>query len=241
VWQRGDVLVVPTTGTIYRCDEIAADPIGPNTNLGYYTNFVNLLDLCAIAVPTGFRADGLPAGVTLIAPAFADSLLCGLGHELHAAARVPLGATKFPLPAAAAAPAPGGDDNTVVLAVVGAHLSGLPLNHEIVSRGARLIGAARTTAQYRLYALPRTIPPKPGLVGVANGAAIEVELWQMPLTEFGSLVAGIPPPLGIGTITLEDGREVKGFLCEGRATCGARDISSFGGWRNFLASASAPS
>ena len=241
VWRHAELLVVPTTGTIYRRDEIAANPVDLNTNLGYYTNFVNLLDLCAIAVPTGFRADGLPAGVTLIAPAFGDSLLCGLGHELHAAARVPMGATKFPLPAAAAAP--GGGNDTVVLAVVGAHLSGLPLNHEIVSRGARLIGVARTTAQYRLYALPRAIPPKPGLVGVADGAgvAIEVELWQMPVTEFGSLVASIPAPLGIGTITLEDGREVKGFLCESRVTSGARYISSFGGWRKFLASATAPS
>ncbi len=242
VWQHADVLVVPTTGTIYRSDEIMADPVGLNANLGYYTNFVNLLDLCAIAVPTGFRADGLPAGMTLIAPAFADSALCGLGHELHAAARVPMGATKFPLPATVV-PAPGGGNNTVILAVVGAHLSGLPLNHEIVSRGARLIGAARTTAQYRLFALPQSSPPKPGLIGVADGAgaAIEVELWQMPVTEFGSLVAGIPAPLGIGTITLEDGREVKSFLCESRATSGARDISSFGGWRNFLASVSAPS
>ena len=241
VWQHVDVMVVPATGTIYRSDEIAADPIGLNTKLGYYTNFVNLLDLSALAVPTGFRADGLPAGVTLIAPAFADSLLCGLGHELHAAARVPLGATKFPLPAGK--PAPGREDHTVVLAVVGAHLSGLPLNHEIVSRGARLMGAARTAAQYRLYALPHTTPPKPGLLGIADGdgAAIEVELWQMPAAEFGSFVAGIPAPLGIGTITLDDGREVKGFLCESRATSGARDISSFGGWRNYLASASAPS
>ncbi len=241
VWQHAEVLVVPTAGTIYRVEQVASDPVELNTNLGYYMNFVNLLDLCAVAVPTGFRADGLPAGVTLNAPAFNDSALCDLGHELHAAARVPMGATKFPLPATSAATARSAGSDTVTLAVAGAHLSGLPLNHEIVSRGARLIGAARTTTRYRLYALPSTTPPKPGLVGVADGAAIEVELWQMPVAGFGSLVAGIPAPLGIGTITLEDGREVKGFLCESHATSGARDISSFGGWRNFLASASTPS
>ena len=235
VWERIDVLAVPTTGTIYTHEEIAAEPLAHNTRLGYYTNFVNLLDLAAIALPGSFRDDGLPAGVSLIAPSCSDAALAVLGERFHRASGLPLGATGFLQPAArphAAAEAA----SVVTLAVVGAHLSGLPLNHQLTDRGARLLGVATTAKSYRLYALPGTQPAKPGLVRVAaaDGAAIEVELWSLPVAAFGSFVAGISAPLGIGTITLDDGSEVKGFLCESCAVAGAQDISAYGGWRNYL-------
>jgi allophanate hydrolase len=234
-----DALAVPTSPTIYTQAQVAADPIRLNTHLGHYTNFVNLLDLAAIAVPTGFRADGLPAGVTLIGPALADYTLARLADRLHRASESRLGATPFTLPDAApvdTAPC----ENTVALAVVGAHLSGMPLNHQLTSRGARLLESCATSTQYRLYALPGTTPPKPGLarVGAAQGAAIEVELWSVPVEAFGSFVAEVPPPLAIGSVTLADGRTVKGFVCEGYALDGARDISRYGGWRSYLAQCS---
>ena len=235
-WQKMDVMAVPTSGTIYTHAEIAAAPVERNTNLGYYTNFVNLLDLCALAVPGAFRGDDLPAGVTLIAAANHDHALSAIGSRLHCASAVRLGATPFALPAQAAAAAVA-QPQEIVLAVVGAHLSGLPLNHQLTSRGARLLEATQTTAAYRLYALPGTVPPKPGLVRVgAGGVAVAVELWALSPAAFGAFVAEVPSPLAIGTLTLADGRSVKGFLCEACAVEGAQDISSFGGWRAFLAS-----
>ncbi|HEX2827032.1 MAG TPA: allophanate hydrolase [Burkholderiales bacterium] len=234
-----DALAVPTAPTIYTHAQVEAEPIRLNTNLGWYTNFVNLLDLAAIAVPTGFRADGLPAGVTLIGPALEDYTLSRLADRLHRASETRLGATRFTLPDAA----PGDTaprKRAVALAVVGAHLSGMPLNHQLTLRGARLIESCATSAQYRLYALPGTTPPKPGLarVGSERGAAIEVELWSVPVEAFGSFVADVPPPLAIGSVTLADGRTVKGFVCEGYALDGARDISGYGGWRNYVAQSS---
>ena len=237
VWDEIDVMAVPTAGTIYTHEEIAAEPIAHNTRLGYYTNFVNLLDLAAIAVPGGFRDDGLPAGITLIAPACTESSLLALGGQFHGAAGVPLGATGFTMPPDNAMPSDPAEPG-VTLAVVGAHLSDLPLNHELTSRGARLVATTATAKSYRLYALTGTHPAKPGLVrtGDAGGAEIEVELWSLPVAAFGSFVAGVPPPLGIGTITLRDGRQVKGFVCESYAVAQAQDISSYGGWRKYLAS-----
>jgi len=232
-WSKMDVLVVPTSGTIYTHAQIAEAPLERNTHLGHYTNFVNLLDLCALAVPGPFRADGLPAGVTLIAESHADHFLSAIGSRFHRASRVPMGATTF-LPPAPQAISPA--TNEVLLAVVGAHLSGLPLNHQLTSRGARLMQTAATAPAYRLYALPGTVPPKPGLVRVSgDGASIEVELWRMTPSAFGGLVAEVPPPLVIGTVTLADGRQVKGFLCESCAVPEAQDISAFGGWRAYLA------
>ena len=235
-WAHMDVLAVPTTGTIYTLDEVAAEPLKLNSNLGHYTNFVNLFDLVAIAAPGGFREDGLPAGITLIAPALEDITLAQLAARFQRAAASKLGATPFALPDYPAESAPL-DDRQVLIAVVGAHLSGMPLNRELTSRGARLIEACTSAAQYRLYALPETRPPKPGLERVENssGVAIDMELWSVPTDAFGSFVAAVPPPLAIGTVTLADGRAVKGFVCEGYALAGARDISSFGGWRNYLA------
>ncbi|MBM3343110.1 MAG: allophanate hydrolase [Betaproteobacteria bacterium] len=235
IWRDIDVLAVPTSGTIYTLAQVEAAPLQTNTNLGYYTNFVNLLDYCALAVPSVFRADGLPAGVTLIARAHQDTAMAELGARLHRAAAMPLGATGFALPAAAPSATPTASDE-ILLAVVGAHLSGLPLNHQLTSRGARLVEATQTAADYKLYALPYAEPPKPGLVRVAmGGAPIVVEVWALTLAALGAFMAEIPPPLGIGTLTLADGRKVKGFLCEAYAVAGARDITALGGWRAYLA------
>ncbi len=238
-WTKMDVLAVPTSGTIYTHAQIAAAPIERNTTLGYYTNFANLLDLCALAVPGVFRADGLPAGVTLIAQANADAFLSAIGSRLHRASAHTLGATRFKLPAPTSQSLPRASDE-IVLAVVGAHLSGLPLNHQLTSRGARLLQTTVTASAYRLYALPGTVPAKPGLVRVGSeGVAIPVELWTLSPAAFGAFVAEVPSPLAIGTLTLADGRAVKGFLCEACAVQGAQDISEFGGWRAYLAAQAA--
>lgn len=233
VWATVDVLLLPTAGTIYRIAEVEADPIGLNANLGRYTNFVNLLDLAAVAVPSGFRSDGLPFGVTLVARALRDRWLAWLGDRYHRATGAKLGATDVALPAAA--PSRPREPETVQVAVVGAHLSGQPLNGQLTERGAALVRTCRTAPLYRLYALPGANPPKPGLVRAAPGASIEVEVWQMPLAGYGSFVAGIPAPLGIGTLELEDGSRVQGFVCEAHATATALDISEYGGWRAWLA------
>ena len=236
VWDRVDILVTPTAGTIYRIAEVEAEPIRTNSNLGHYTNFMNLLDLSAIAVPAGFQSDGLPFGITLIAPAFADEALCALGDAAQRAAVATMGATNNPLPAARteAPPMAGSGGAVIRVAVCGAHMSGLPLNHQLTERGARLVHKGRTAPQYRFYALTEFSPPRPGLVRSDAGAAIEVEVWEVPAEAFGSFVDGIPAPLGIGTVALEDGSQVKGFLCEAHATRSARDISALGSWRSFI-------
>ncbi|HUN68068.1 MAG TPA: allophanate hydrolase [Burkholderiales bacterium] len=232
VWDNVDILVTPTAGTIYRIAEVEADPIFTNSNLGYYTNFLNLLDLAAIAVPAGFQGNGLPFGITLVAPAFADDALCALGDAAHRAAATGMGATRKPLPLAQ--PLAEADPASIRIAVCGAHMSGLPLNFQLVERGARLACKCRTAPQYRFYALTEFSPARPGLVRAPEGASIEVEVWEMPAGGFASFVAGIPPPLCIGTVLLEDGSQVKGFLCEAHAVRSARDISSLGSWRQFV-------
>jgi allophanate hydrolase len=238
-WAKMDVLLLPTTGTTYTIEELLADPVRLNSNLGLYTNFVNLMDLSAIAVPAGFRGNGpkkgLPFGITLIGRAFADGALAALADRFHRAQALPIGATGQ-LPEGPAlemdAPVPG----TVRLAVVGAHLTGQPLNHQLIGRQARLVGTARTAAGYRLYALAGTSPAKPGLVRDPDGAGgIELEIWELTEAAFGSFVAEVPPPMAIGTVTLEDGGTVKGFLCEPIALAGAEDITAHGGWRRWLA------
>ncbi len=222
VLQGIDCLAVPTVPRVYTVAELEADPIALNSNLGTYTNFVNLLDLAAISVPVGTRSDGLPSSLTLVGRAGTDGYLAGIAASLH-------GET---LSAPAAAPA-----GRIEIAVVGAHLSGLPLNGDLTGAGGTLLRTTETTADYRLFALPDTTPPKPGLVRVAagQGAPIAVEVWSLEPAAFGSFVAGIPAPLGIGTLALADGSSVKGFLAEAAATTGARDISGFGGWRAYLA------
>lgn len=236
VWDTVDIVMTPTAGTIYRIAEVEADPIRLNSNLGYYTNFLNLLDLCAIAVPAGFQRDGLPFGVTLVAPPFRDGALCVLGDIAQRAAVTTMGATRRELPAPRPVRSVVADDaeRSIRVAVCGAHMAGLPLNHQLTERGGRLARVCRTAPQYRLYALTDFAPPRPGLVRSDRGAAIAVEVWELPAERFGSFVDGIPAPLCIGTVMLEDGREVRGFLCEAYATQGARDITELGGWRAFV-------
>ena len=212
-WDAADVLVVPGAPTIYTRAEMAADPVALNARLGLYTNFVNLLDLAAITLPAGFRPDGLPFGITLIGPAFSDRALAALGARF-------LGEGEIAIPA-----------TTVRVAVVGAHLSGMPLNGQLVERAAKLVRRARTSSSYRLYDLA---DGRPGLINDGHGDRIEVEVWEMPHAGFGSFVAQIPPPLGIGTLALEDGEQVKGFVCEAYAVAGKQDITIAGGWRKYL-------
>jgi allophanate hydrolase len=238
-WAKIDILLLPTAGTTYTIAQMLADPVALNANLGTYTNFVNLMDLAALSLPAGFRSDGIPFGVTLIGPALSDGMLASIGDALHRSlpdAR--LGATSVPLSSTQPLTVPTKSAKSakpVKVAVVGAHLSGQPLNGQLVERNAKLIETARTGPGYRLYALANTSPAKPGLVFDGSGAgAIEVEVWEMDEQAFGSFVALIPAPLSIGAVTLADGRTVKGFLCEGHATRGAEDITAFGGWRAWL-------
>jgi len=233
-WQTMDVLITPTAGRQYTIAELLADPVRLNTALGYYTNFVNLLDLAAIAVPAGLQADGLAFGVTLTAPAWHDTALCALADALHRAQDLPLGALARRLSATPKLAPDAAADSFVRVAVCGAHMSGLPLNNQLTERGGRPLRSCRTAAHYRLFALPGGPPQRPGLLRAETGQSIEVEVWKMPVAAFGSFVAGIPAPLTIGNVELEDGEQVKGFLCEAHATAGARDISEFGGWRHYL-------
>ena len=221
-WGTMDLLVLPTTGTIYTHDQVASDPVKMNTHLGYYTNFVNLMDLAAVAAPAGFRSNGLPFGISFIGPSFSDEALLAVAHRY-------LGA-KSPL----LVRSPG----CVELAVVGAHLTGQPLNSQLTQRGALLKKTCRTAPGYRLYALAGARPPKPGLArdDQFQGPGIEVEVWTIPEYRFGSFVVEIAEPLGIGNVTLESGELVKGFICEPYALANATEITHFGSWRNFLAS-----
>jgi allophanate hydrolase len=232
-WQGIDILLLPTSPTIFRVSEVMADPVRLNSVLGTYTNFVNLLDYAAIAIPAGFRVNGLPAGVTLIGPAFSDHDLAVLASRLHEAASCGYGRTRDAAVRAMATSPPAG---SVILAVAGAHLSGLVLNHQLLELGATLSETASTAADYRLLALPGTSPPKPGLVRTPGfaGPGIEVELWRMDEAALGRFVASLPPPMGIGKVVLADGRVLPGFLCEACALEGAEDITRYGGWRNYL-------
>ncbi len=235
-WKRMDVMVLPTAGTTYKIGDMLADPIRLNSNLGAYTNFVNLLDLSALAVPAGFREDGIPFGVTIIGRAFDDGKLATIGDAVHRALLdAKLGATETALSDTMRVAVRPAKKTTVQVAVVGAHLAGQPLNSQLTERDAIFRETSRTAAGYRLYALPGTTPRKPGLVYEGSGpGAIEVEIWEMDDAAFGSFVALIPAPLGMGTLVLEDGSRVKGFLCESHATVGAEDITGFGGWRAWL-------
>jgi len=226
-----DGLLVPTAPCLPTIEAVLGDPIALNFRLGRYTDFVNLLDWSAIALPAELRTDGLPAGITLIAPGWHEARLLEFGRIWQAAAPWRLGNSRRIVPAPAPPAAPEG---CVTVAVVGAHLSGMPLNSQLTERGAVLLERTQTSTAYRLYALPGTQPPKPGLVRTGAGAPIAVELWAMPLERYGSFVALIPSPLGIGTLELIDGRSVQGFVCEDWAVQGARDITALGGWRAYL-------
>ena len=227
IWDAADVLFLPTVPTIYRLKALKAEPLALNANLGLYTNFVNLLDLSALAVPAGFRADGTGFGVTLVGPAFADRAL------LHLAASY---LETFPMadtpPLDLTPHKPG-----VKLAVVGAHLAGMPLHWQLTSREARLVAATRTAPAYKLYAIANSTPPKPALVHVGDtGSSILIEVYELDVEAFGSFTAEVPAPLAIGTVTLEDGTSVKGFVAEPRALDGATEITHLGGWRAYIAS-----
>ena len=235
VWQAIDVLMLPTAPTTCTVAEMLADPIALNSRFGRYTNFANLMGLAAIAVPGGFGPSGLPAGVTLIGPAFSDDALAPFAAAMHAAAGCGQGRDRTaPVPAP---PLPEVPEGWLPIAVVGAHLTGMPLNPELTGPGGVLLARTTTAPSYRLFALPGTVPPKPGLIHdpAFQGPGIAVELWALPAAAFGAFVARIPAPLGIGKLTLADGRQVSGFLCEAHAVAGAEDISAFGGWRAFRA------
>jgi allophanate hydrolase len=235
IFRQIDVLLVPTAPTAYTVEQVLADPIQLNSRLGTYTNFVNLLDLCALALPASIRPDGIPFGITLLAPGGQDSGLTSLGRVFHAATRLPLGALGLPQPSQAplaASPQP----HEIAIAVVGAHMSGMPLNGELKSFGARFLEAANTAPDYKLYALNASQPARPGMLRVAaDGASVALEIWALPAEGFGRFVASIPSPLSIGSVRLIDGRTVKGFLVEAEGINGAQDVSHFGSWRAVVA------
>ncbi len=237
MWDRIDVLLLPTAPTHYTIEQMQADPVALNRNLGAYTNFVNLLDYAAISVPSAIRPDGLPFGITFVGPCGSDWQLAELGQRYHLATGLTQGATDEPLPAPEAILGLR-KAATVQVAVVGAHLSGMPLNSQLTERGATLLAATETAPDYKFYALPGKVPPKPGLLRVApgTGTGIAVEVWEMPIEHYGSFVALIPAPLGIGTLALADGSSVQGFVCEAQALQGAQDISHHGAWRAYIAS-----
>ena len=225
LWEEVDLLAFPTTGTTYRVAELLVAPIALNSNLGFYTNFVNLLDMAAVAVPAGTRSNGTGFGITLIGPADSD-------HGLLDVADTYLAAADLPAPPALDLE---GKMESVKLAVVGAHLKDMPLHWQLTSRDAVFVGAFETAPTYRLYAIADSVPPKPALVHSGDGAAIKVEVYELDVAAFGSFVAEVPAPLAIGTVTLADGSSVKGFVAESRATTGAQDITDLGGWRAFIA------
>jgi allophanate hydrolase len=230
-----DAMVLPTAPTAYSTAQVQANPIELNSRLGTYTNFVNLLDLCGLALPASMRPDGIPFGITLLAPAGHDAQLASIGRVFHADTKLTMGAKG--LAQAPLAPLSNGASvDEITIAVVGAHLSGMALNGELQVLGGRLLEATTTAPDYKLYALD-TMPPKPGMLRVdaGSGSAIKLELWALSAAAFGKFVAAIPPPLGIGTVRLADGRGVKGFVVEPVAINGARDISAYGGWRAFMA------
>ncbi len=232
-----DALVLPTAPTAYSTAQVLANPIELNSRLGTYTNFVNLLDLCGLALPSEIRPDEIPFGITLLAPAGQDALLASIGRVFQARTKLTLGAKGATMPPLADLDlALTGDE--IPIAVVGAHLSGMALNGELLALGARLLETSSTAPDYRLYALATT-PPKPGMLRVeaGGGSSIELELWALPGAAFARFVAAIPPPLSIGTVRLKDGRGIKGFIVEAADIGSARDISAFGGWRSFVAKA----
>jgi allophanate hydrolase len=224
MWQDIDLLALPTTPTIYRIAEMRAAPVALNSNLGLYTNFVNLLDMAALALPAGFRDNGTGFGITLIAPAWTDRALLDAGEAYLAAADLP-------------PPPPLNIEDrmdTVKLAVVGAHLEGMPLHWQLTSRNARLVTATTTAPTYKLYAMANSTPPKPALIHDVDGAAIKVEVYELDVAAFGSFVVEVPAPLAIGSVALADGSTVKGFVAEPRAITGAQDITALGGWRAYI-------
>lgn len=249
VWDDIDVMLLPTSGSMYTVSEVEADPIRLNSNLGYYTNFVNLLDLAAIAVPAGFADNGRPFGVTLVGPAFGDARLGDIGGVLHRDVGGEMGATGNALPSpeilsggaadgsTGKAPVHKQSDDIVLIAVNGAHMRGLPLNSQLVELGGTFVREDRTAPNYRLYSLDEFTPIRPGMVrcaAPAEGASIALEIWALPSASIGRLLTRIPAPLGLGTLELESGDQVNGFICEAAGSANGTEITDHGGWRAYL-------
>lgn len=231
-WQEMDILLTPTAGTHYRIEQMLGDPIQLNTNLGYYTNFFNLLDLCAFAVPSGFTNNELPFGITLTGPAFSEPELAMIADKFHRNSKTGAGVRRIPV--SCHTPTPSNTNDEILLCVCGAHMENLPLNHQLTGRNATLVKRCKTAPLYQLYALENFDPPRPGMVRMEPGVSLNVEVWRMPAKHLGSFVAGVPAPLGIGTVELEDGQQVNGFICEHYAVQSARNISELGSWRVYL-------
>jgi allophanate hydrolase len=236
-WNIVDFLILPTAPDIFRISEVESDPVALNSRLGLFTNFLNLLDLAAVAAPAGFRPDGLPCGVTFVGQAFSDQSLLALTATYLLSLSPNLGGTRLPHPDTPVAVQEIRSDR-MMIAVVGAHLTGQPLNYQLTEREARFVRTAKTAPSYQLFALPGTSPPKPGLVRIVaeGGVSIDLEIWDLPVAQFGNFLRDVPSPLTIGMIHLSDGRAVKGFLCEEAAVQEAENISIYGGWKAYLKS-----
>jgi allophanate hydrolase len=231
-----DCMLTPTAGTCFSIEQMQAQPVLHNSQLGYYTNFMNLLDLSAIAVPTGMTAKGLPFGITLVAAAFRDRALLSIAKRVHRGSKLKSGASQYELSYANGLSV--GDHEWIDVVVCGAHLMGLPLNWQLTERGATLKAETRTAPVYRMYALPGGPPERPGLIlDEEQGKAIEVEVWSMPASQFGSFVTGIPAPLAIGKVHLSDGSKISGFVCEAYGISDAKEITEYGGWKSYLSKA----
>ncbi len=236
-WQKMDIMCLPTCPTTYTVDAVEADPVALNSRMGLYTNFVNLLDCCGVAVPAGFRGDSLPLGVTLIGPAHTDADLAVISDRLHRSLGGNVGATPWPLSDTVVEKA---NIDVIEVLVVGAHLTGMPLNHQLTDLDAQFVEEVTIAGDYRLFALPDTAPSKPALVRQpgTEGSTIVAEVWRMTPDAYGRFVALIPSPLGIGTVALADGRMIQGFLGEAWAVADAEDVTHFGGWRAYIVSRS---
>ena len=233
-WATCDVIMVPSAPNHPTLEDLKNHPILKNSELGMYTNYVNLMRLCAVAVPAGFTDKGMPFGVTLLAQEGSDSALLKLASQWQILFGLSLGKSNDKA-SLAELTIKTNNENSMEIAVVGAHLQGMPLHSQLTDRNARLVKACKSAKTYRLFALPNTSPPKPGLVkSSSNGAAIDLEVYEMPIGEVGSFLGLIPAPLGLGNIELEDGSWVKGFICEPYAIEGAKDISDLGGWKPYI-------
>lgn len=230
-----DCVMTPTAGTIYRVDEVEADPIRLNSNLGFYTNFMNLLDFAAVSVPAGFMSNGLPFGVTLFSRAHTDVPLLHLAGRLQRLRAKTIGATGLPIPMDTDAVDTPSRSGQLRITVCGAHMAGMPLSPELTERGARFIERTKTVAAYELYALPGEPPQRPGLIRRSDGGAeIEVEVWEIASTELGDFLSGLPAPLALGTLELADGSSAAGIVCESHALDGATNITEYAGWRSYV-------
>ncbi|NDW07595.1 allophanate hydrolase [Jiella pacifica] len=249
-WAKVDCLMLPTSPDIQKVEAMLADPIALNARFGRFTNFANFFGCAAIAVPAGFTGERLPFGVQLVARRDTDEALGPFAAALHEAARCGAGIDRQFAPPAVHKPANQNISNQmhgaqgsaascgrIEIAVVGAHLTGMALNHELTDRDARFERAGKTAPDYRLYALD-TVPPKPGLVREPGfgGPGIAIEVWSLDPSSFATFVDGIPAPLGIGKLTLDDGTSLAGFICEPVGIADAREITAFEGWKNYLAS-----